>query len=59
MRQILGTIQTVVATEQVLVGGAHEAFDADGQLTQPLPKQLLPMLVEYLRYRREKKGSGL
>jgi chromate reductase, NAD(P)H dehydrogenase (quinone) len=41
MRQILGTIQTLVATEQVLVPFAHGAFEEGGALKEPLPAQLL------------------
>jgi len=41
MRQILGTIQTVVATEQVLVPFAHGAFDENWMLKEALPAQLL------------------
>jgi NAD(P)H-dependent FMN reductase len=41
LRQILGTIQTVVATEQVLVPAAHAAFDEHGALKDALPAQLL------------------
>jgi len=41
MRQILGTIQTVVATEQVLVPFAHGAFDENRALKEALPAQLL------------------
>ena len=41
LRQILGTIQTVVATEQVLVPAAHAAFDDVGALKDALPAQLL------------------
>lgn len=41
MRQILGTIQTVVATEQVLVPFAHGAFDENWTLKEALPAQLL------------------
>ena len=41
LRQILGTIQTVVATEQVLVPAAHAAFDDAGALKDALPAQLL------------------
>lgn len=40
MRQILGTIQTLVATEQVLVPFAHGAFE-EGALKEALPAQLL------------------
>ncbi len=45
LRQILGTIQTLVATEQVLVPLAEKAFDGP-ELTDPMPKMLLPMLVK-------------
>jgi NAD(P)H-dependent FMN reductase len=45
LRQILGTIQTLVATEQVLVPTAEKAFDGP-ELIEPLPKQLLPILVK-------------
>lgn len=45
LRQILGTIQTLVATEQVLVPFAQNAFDGP-ELTDAMPKQLLPMLVK-------------
>jgi NAD(P)H-dependent FMN reductase len=45
LRQILGTIQTVVATEQVLVPAAHLAFDENGELKDPLPAQLLAGVV--------------
>jgi chromate reductase len=41
MRQILGTIQTLVATEQVLVPFAHGAFDESWALKEELPAQLL------------------
>ena len=41
MRQILSTIQTVVATEQVLVPFAHGAFEEGGALKEALPAQLL------------------
>ena len=41
MRQILGTIQTLVATEQVLVPFAHGAFEEGGALKEQLPAQLL------------------
>ena len=44
MRQILQTIQTLVATEQVLVPLAHTAFE-DRALKDPLPAQLLGGLV--------------
>lgn len=45
LRQILGTIQAVVATEQVLVPAAHAAFDEAGALKDALPAQLLGGLV--------------
>lgn len=45
LRQILGTIQTVVATEQVLVPAAHAAFDEAGALKEALSAQLLGGLV--------------
>jgi len=45
LRQILGTIQTLVATEQVLVPLAEKAFDG-ADLIEPLPKQLLPLMVK-------------
>ena len=41
MRQILGTIQTLVATEQVLVPFAYGAFEEGGALKEQLPAQLL------------------
>ncbi len=41
MRQILGTVQTLVATEQVLVPFAHGAFDEAWALKEALPTQLL------------------
>ena len=44
-RQILGTIQTVVATEQVLVPFAQNAFDESGTLKEALPAQILGMTV--------------
>jgi NAD(P)H-dependent FMN reductase len=45
LRQILGTIQTVVATEQALVPMAQNAFDEAGKLKEPLPAQILGMTV--------------
>ncbi|MCR5881137.1 NADPH-dependent FMN reductase [Phenylobacterium sp. J367] len=45
LRQILGTIQTVVATEQVLIPFAQNAFDETGALKEPLPAQILGMTV--------------
>ncbi|HEY2751173.1 NAD(P)H-dependent oxidoreductase [Phenylobacterium sp.] len=44
LRQILGTIQTMVATEQVAVPHADKAFDEAG-LTAPMPKILIPIMV--------------
>lgn len=41
LRQILGTIQTVVVTEQVLLPAASAAFDESGKLKDALPAQLL------------------
>lgn len=41
MRQILGVVQTLVATEQVLVPFAHGAFDENWALKEALPAQLL------------------
>ena len=45
LRQVLSTIQTVVATEQVLVPFGQNAFDENGALKEPLPAQLLGGLV--------------
>ncbi|HWA63264.1 MAG TPA: NAD(P)H-dependent oxidoreductase [Caulobacteraceae bacterium] len=46
LRQILSTIQTIVATEQVMVPLAHSAFDeATGALKEALPAQLLSMMT--------------
>ncbi|MBL8554860.1 MAG: NAD(P)H-dependent oxidoreductase [Phenylobacterium sp.] len=45
LRQVLSTIQVMVATEQVLVPFALDAFDETGALKQPLPAQLLGGLV--------------
>ena len=45
LRQILGTIQVVVATEQVLIPAAHGAFEANGALKEALPSQRLGGLV--------------
>lgn len=44
LRQILGTIQTVVATEQVLVPFADKAFEGP-ELKEALPKQLLGLMA--------------
>lgn len=45
LRQILGTIQALVVTEQVLVPFAGKAFDGE-QLIDDLPNALLPPLVK-------------
>jgi NAD(P)H-dependent FMN reductase len=45
LRQVLGTIQTLVATEQVLAPFAEKAFDGP-ELVDAMPKMLLPMLVK-------------
>jgi NAD(P)H-dependent FMN reductase len=45
LRQILSTIQVVVATEQVMVPFAHEAFDDSWALKDTLPAQLLGAMV--------------
>lgn len=45
LRQILGTIQTMVATEQVLLPFAQNAFDEAGALKEALPAQILGMTV--------------
>lgn len=45
LRQILGTIQVVVATEQLLVPFAQNAFDESGALKEALPAQILGMTV--------------
>jgi len=44
LRQILGTIQTLVATEQALVPSADRAFDGS-ELTDAMANRILPMLV--------------
>lgn len=44
LRQILGTVHTLVTTQQVVVPFAEKAFDGE-QLTDALPTQLLPILV--------------
>ena len=54
MRQILSTIQTVVATEQVLIPLAHAGFDDAGQLKEALPRQLLTGLVERVIFLAER-----
>jgi len=45
LRQILGTIQVVVATEQVTTPLVHNAFDDAGAFKDPLPVQLMGGLV--------------
>jgi NAD(P)H-dependent FMN reductase len=45
LRQVLSTIQVMVATEQVLAPFAGNAFDEKGALKEPLPAQLLAGLV--------------
>ena len=45
LRQILGTIQTVVATEQVAVPHADRAFDETG-LIDPMPRYLIPLMAK-------------
>jgi len=45
LRQILGTVQAIVATEQVLVPFATNAFDGPN-LIEPLPRALLGGLVK-------------
>lgn len=48
LRQILSTIQTLVIPEQVLVPNAHQAFDAEGNLTEALPASLVQMTANRL-----------
>lgn len=48
LRQILSTIQTLVIPEQVLIPNAHAAFDADGNLVEPLPATLVDMTAARL-----------
>jgi NAD(P)H-dependent FMN reductase len=57
LRQILGTIQTIVATEQVMVPTAHEAFDEHGALKAPLPAQLLGGLAARVVHLAERLGT--
>lgn len=45
LRQILGTIQTIVVTEQVLAPFAQSAFDETGRLKEPMQAQILAMMV--------------
>lgn len=44
LRQILGTIQTIVATENILVPFASKAFEGPA-LVDPMPAQLLPVMT--------------
>jgi chromate reductase len=48
LRQILSTIQTLVIPEQVLIPNAHAAFDAEGNLVEPLPATLVDMTAARL-----------
>ncbi len=48
LRQILGTVQMMVIPEQVALPFAERAFDADGQLTDPLASTILDALVARL-----------
>lgn len=43
LRQILSTVQSLVIPEQVLIPGAHAAFDEDGKLIDVLPASLIDM----------------
>ena len=45
LRHILSTIQTLVATEQVMIPFAQNAFDEQGNLKEALPAQLMGLLV--------------
>jgi hypothetical protein len=45
LRQILGTIQTLVVTEQALVPFAERAFDG-AEMNDPMARRILPMLVD-------------
>jgi NAD(P)H-dependent FMN reductase len=49
LRQILGTIQTVVATEQVAVPFADKAFDGP-DLKDPMPRQLIPLMASRVAF---------
>ena len=46
LRHILSTIQTVVATEQVMIPFAQSAFDEAGLLKDELPAQLMGMMID-------------
>ncbi len=52
LRQILGTLNVTVLSEQVAVGRAHEAFEADGALRAPhlsAVERLMTRLVDVTR----------
>jgi NAD(P)H-dependent FMN reductase len=52
LRQILGTLNVTVLSEQVSVGRAHEAFEADGTLKTPhaqTVEKLMARLVDVAR----------
>lgn len=53
LRQILGTVQTLVATEQVMVPFADKAFDGP-ELLEAMPKQLLPVMVKRVIFLAER-----
>lgn len=53
LRQILTTVQTIVATEQVLVPFADKAFEGP-ELTEAMPKQLLPLMVKRVIFLAER-----
>lgn len=56
LRQVLTTVQVIVATEQVLVPAAHAAFDESGALKEPLPAQLLGLMAARVVDLAEKLG---
>jgi len=58
LRQILGTIQTLVATEQVMVPFAERAFDG-AELTDRMPRQMLPGLVNRVVFLAKALKTGL
>lgn len=45
LRHILSTIQTIVATEQLMIPFAGTAFDELGAFKEPLPAQLMGVMV--------------
>jgi NAD(P)H-dependent FMN reductase len=53
LRAILGNIGVIVLPDQLAIGTAHEAFDQDGQLKDPMKakrvKDLATGLVGFLR----------